>query len=87
MICLCKFYVKKMLSGAIAIRISRVIFLFSHPAFNWTCSNVNVIDDKFGEKCDSIRKYVPGNFENTELSNERVDTGYMSDNIFRRGCL
>jgi len=34
--------------------------MFVHPAFNWTCSNVNVIDNKFGEKCDIIRKYVPG---------------------------
>merc|ERR1711920_584397 len=32
--------------------------IFLHPAFNWTCSNVDVIDYQFGAKCKSIRSYT-----------------------------
>merc|ERR1739838_11234 len=34
--------------------------MFVHPAFNWTCSNVDLIDNKFGSKCEEVRSYVPG---------------------------
>jgi len=34
--------------------------MFVHPAFNWTCSNVDMIDNKFSSKCDEVKSYVPG---------------------------
>ena len=34
--------------------------MFVHPAFNWTCSNVGMIDNKFSSKCDEVKSYVPG---------------------------